>query len=107
MRPPKPLCVMIHKTLSFVAAASLFTGLPLFAGNDAGCSFSAKADCSKKSGCEDKLAKLNLTDEQKAKVAGLKDECEKAGCTDASMAAFAKALDGILTTEQLAALKAE
>ena len=74
------------------------------------CAFGAKAcDASvkKADACSATLAKLNLTEEQKTKVAALQAECKKAGCTAESSAAMMKGLEQVLTAEQLAQCKTE
>lgn len=59
-----------------------------------------------KQGCGAFLAKLNLTEDQQAKVAALKEQCDKGGCTAENHAKFMEELKGILTAEQLAECRA-
>lgn len=90
----------ISKVSAFFAAALLATS-PLHAGDGAECTRASAEQCA------DKFAKLNLSEEQKAKVAALKEDCEKEGCTEASEAKMQKGLEEILTKEQLAQWKAD
>ena len=57
--------------------------------------------------CAATYAKLNLSAEQKAKMDGLVEKCKGAGCTKESTEAFMKSAEGVLSKEQMAALKAE
>jgi Spy/CpxP family protein refolding chaperone len=87
-----------------LGAASVFAGgACCAAGKDK--KISAKADG--KAGCGDVFAKLNLTDEQKTKLAALKAECDKEGCSEASHTKFMKGMKEILTAEQLALCESE
>ena len=47
------------------------------------------------------MSKLNLTDEQKVKVQALCDQCVKAGCTKEAWDQMSKALESVLTPEQM------
>jgi Spy/CpxP family protein refolding chaperone len=80
----------------FVGAASVYAG-----GN--GCCMAGKSKSSANAGasCQDMMSKLNLTDEQKAKVAALKDQTSRAVSTSERMQQFSDGLKQILTAEQL------
>ena len=95
----------MNKVLGLVLAGVVTLGVATaFAGGD-GCCMGKKA----KSGgsCSDMFSKLNLTDDQKAKVNALHEECAKATSTSESRAAFNKGIEGILTPEQLKQWKAD
>jgi len=67
---------------------------------------SAKACPSGCDVCATAMEKLALTDEQKTKVAALKEECSKVGCPLTSRAKFCAGLKEILTAKQLAQVTA-
>jgi Spy/CpxP family protein refolding chaperone len=79
-------------------AASVYAGGACCAAGKDKKTASAKADC---------FAKLNLTDEQKAKLATLKAECDKTECTQTSHEKFMSGVKEILTAEQLTAWQAD
>ena len=86
-------------------AALAFAVTPAFAGDkekDASC-------CATKGtmDCAATYANLNLSAEQKAKMDALVEKCKGAGCTKESTTAFMKSAEGILSKEQMAALKTE
>src|SRR5213083_2897840 len=54
-----------------------------------------------------KLATLNLTADQKAKIEAWQSECMKAGCTKESRQTFLGRAKAILPAEQFAQLKAQ
>jgi Spy/CpxP family protein refolding chaperone len=96
----------MKRVLAFVVAAVVGFGVTsAFAGE--GCCAAAKAKAEAKAGCGDMFAKLNLTDEQKAKVAALKKDCDETKCTEAARAKFMAGLKEILTPEQLAQCEAQ
>jgi hypothetical protein len=88
-----------------LAVAGMFAAGTLFAGEH--------GDCTKKVGNADKpactvaLASLNLTPDQKTKMDAALAEHHKAGCSEASEAAYMKQAEGILTKEQFAKFKSE
>jgi Spy/CpxP family protein refolding chaperone len=87
-----------------VAAALLVGAASVYA--DGGCCASGKMKSSAKSGaCSDAFGKLNLSDEQKAKVTALKDECQKATSTSERREMMTKGMQNILTPEQFAQWK--
>ncbi|MFL6518900.1 MAG: hypothetical protein ACJ8NS_01620 [Chthoniobacterales bacterium] len=83
-------------------AAAAFAVTPAFAGDKdhACCATGTKMDSAS-------FSKLNLTAEQKTKMDGLLEKCNKDGCTKESMTAFMKSAEGVLSKEQMATLKAE
>ena len=91
------------------AAAFVIGALTVQAGE--GCCAAGKAKLQAKAegkaGCGDILSKLNLTEEQKTKVAALKKECDASKCSEAGKAKFMAGLKEILTPEQLAQCEAE
>lgn len=82
-------------------AAALFAVSTAFAG-DKCCATHAKND---KSGCAMSLAKLDLTADQKTKMEALIADCEKNGCTEASMAKLETEAKSILSNEQFVAFQ--
>jgi hypothetical protein len=85
-------------------AAAAFAVTPAFAGDKdkdhACCATGTKMDSAS-------FTKLNLTADQKTKMDGLLQKCNKDGCTKESMQAFMKSAEGVLSKEQMATLKAE
>jgi hypothetical protein len=85
-------------------AAAAFAVTPAFAGDKdkdhACCATATKMESAS-------FTKLNLTAEQKTKMDGLLQKCNKDGCTKESMAAFMKSAEGVLSKEQMSTLKAE
>ena len=51
-------------------------------------------------GKSDTMGKLNLTDDQKAKIAALRDECAKAGRTPEACDKCMKGIEALLTPDQ-------
>lgn len=90
---------MKFKALALLTAG-LFVAGSAFAGDKACCAQHAKND---KSSCMATFASLDLTAEQKAKIETAVAECDKAGCTEASMAEMQTNVQGILSKEQFAA----
>ena len=96
----------MKQLLSFVVAALIGLGAAsVYAGE--GCSAAGKAKAEGKGGCSDVFSKLNLTDEQKTKLAALKKECDGSKCTESARTKFTAGLKEILTPEQLAQCEAE
>jgi Spy/CpxP family protein refolding chaperone len=52
------------------------------------------------------MAKLNLTDEQKAKVQAICDGCEKGKCSKSACKKMTEELEKVLTPEQMTQFKA-
>jgi Spy/CpxP family protein refolding chaperone len=96
----------MKKFYAFAVAAALLVGAAsVFAGGD-GCCAAGKMKSSAKAGaCADLYGKLNLTDEQKAKVTALKDECMKATSTSERRGIMEQGLAKILTPDQFAQWK--
>lgn len=91
----------MNKVLGFVLAGVIAVGVTgAFAGG--GCCAAGKAESSANSSCDASLAKLNLTDAQKAQVAELKKQCKSATSTSERIAKCNAGLEKILTAEQLA-----
>src|SRR2546423_14921534 len=85
-------------------AAAAFAVTPAFAGDKekdhSCCATGEKMDSAS-------FTKLNLSAEQKTKMDGLVQKCNKDGCTKESMDAFMKSAESVLSEEQMATLKAE
>ena len=93
----------MKKFLAFtVAAVIAFGAASVFAGD--GCCGGMSKSSAKGASCGDMFSKLNLTDEQKAKVDTLKQSCLKATSTSEFHAMFNSGLEKILTPDQLAQL---
>src|SRR3954470_14294976 len=96
---------MTKFTLALMAAAA-FAVTPAFAHDDK----EKDASCCATKGtmdCAATYANLNLSADQKAKMDALVEKCKGAGCTKESTTAFMKSAEGILSKEQMTALKTE
>jgi len=98
----------MKKVIGLLVAAAVMAGVAtLYAqGGCSSCGTSAGAKGCPLAGKADTLSKLNLNDEQKAKIAALREECAKAGRTPESCDKFTKSMESVLTPEQLVAWKA-
>jgi Spy/CpxP family protein refolding chaperone len=96
----------MKKVLGLVLAAVVAMGVVSYAGS--GCCAAGKAMSDGK-GCplSDITSKLDLTDEQKTKVAALKTECKRASSTSECKTIMSDGLSKILTAEQFAQWKAD
>ena len=95
----------MKKLLVLACAAVVAVGaMAVYAGGD-GCCMGKKAKADGQ--CSDMFSKLNLTDEQKAKVNALHEECAKATSTSEAREKFNKGIEGVLTPEQLKQWKAD
>jgi hypothetical protein len=83
----------------------MFATGAVFAGEHGGCT--KQAGNNGKAACSVSLASLNLTSDQQAKMDTAMAEHHKAGCSEASEAAYMKQAKGILTKAQFAKFKAE
>jgi hypothetical protein len=92
------------KFIALLVAGMFATGA-VFAGEHGDCT--KQAGNSGKPACSVSLANLNLTADQQTKMDAAMAEHHKAGCSEASEAAYMKEAKGILTTEQFAKFKAE
>ena len=92
---------MTKTVFTLIATAVLAAG-PAFAGDKACC-----ANASGKMECSQIYAKLDLTPEQKTKLDGFQQICEKEGCTEGSMQKFLAEAKSVLSPEQYTQLKAE
>jgi Spy/CpxP family protein refolding chaperone len=96
----------MNKFLAFVCTATILVGASAaFAGEGCCAAGKAKQTSAKAASCDDVLAKMNLTDAQRAKLAELKADATKAGWSDEAKATYAKAVEQVLTPEQRAACK--
>jgi hypothetical protein len=90
-----------------LAGTMLLGGSMVYAGSACCPAKSKEAKAGKDAYCSDVLSKLNLTDDQKKKVAALREECDKGGCTEAGKGKYYQGLKEILTPEQLTQCKSE
>ncbi|MGA2140411.1 MAG: hypothetical protein ABSH14_16255 [Verrucomicrobiia bacterium] len=74
---------------------------------DGGCCAGKSKSSAKGGCCSDKLSKLNLTPEQKAKIETLRADTRRATSTSESHQMFSAGLEKILTPDQLAQLKTQ
>ena len=74
---------------------------------DGGCCASKSKSSANGSCCSDKLSKLNLTPEQKAKIDTLRADTRRATSKSESNQMFSAGLEKILTPDQLAQLKTQ
>ena len=98
---------MNQKLTVILAAGVLWAGVAVYAGG--GCCAASRqlgASTDKVSACDDTLSKLNLTDEQKTKLADLKAEATKANWTADAHAKYMKGIEALLTPAQLTDWKA-
>src|ERR1700740_1790615 len=92
------------KFIALLVAGMFATGA-VFAGEHGDCT--KQAGNTGKPACSVSLASLNLTPDQQAKMDAAMAEHHKAGCSEATEAAYMKQAEGILTKEQFAKFKAE
>jgi hypothetical protein len=85
--------------------AGMFAIGTVFAGEHGDCT--KQAGNSGKAACSVSLASLNLTPDQQTKMDAAMAEHHKAGCSEASEAAYMKEAQGVLTKDQFAKFKAE
>jgi Spy/CpxP family protein refolding chaperone len=92
----------MKRLLAFaVAAVVAISAASVYAGD--GCCAAGKVKTDAKSAaCGDMFSKLKLTDEQKAKIATLKEQTTRATSTSEARAMMSKGLEQILTPEQFA-----
>jgi len=92
----KKLFAVMMVGAMMIGGSMAFAGGACCSGGDG----AAKAD--KMMGCNsDTMAKLNLTDDQKTKVAALKADCMKNGCNAEARTKFSTGMKDILTADQL------
>jgi Spy/CpxP family protein refolding chaperone len=90
----------MKRLLAFaVAAVVAISAASVYAGD--GCCAGGKMSA-KSAACGDMFSKLKLTDEQKAKIATLKEQTARATSTSEARAMMSKGLEQILTPEQFA-----
>jgi hypothetical protein len=94
----------MSKIIALLVAGMFATGA-VFAGEHGDCT--KQAGNTGKPACSVSLASLNLTPDQQTKMDAVMAEHHKAGCSEASEAAYMKEAEGILTKEQFAKFKAE
>lgn len=101
---------LMKRLAVLIVAALVLTGLDAgYAQCGGSCPLAGAAAKACPSGCDvctAAMGKLDLTDEQKAKIATLKEECAKIGCPLTSRAKFSSGLKEILTPKQLAQVTA-
>ena len=85
--------------------AGMFVSGAVFAGEHGDCT--KQAGNTGKPACSVSLASLSLTPDQQTKMDAAMAEHHKAGCSEASEAAYMKQAEGILTKDQFAKFKAE
>jgi hypothetical protein len=98
----------MKKLIGLLVAVAVIAGAAtLYAqGGCSSCPSSAGGKGCPLAGKADVMAKLNLSDEQKGKIAALREECEKAGRTPEACAKCMKSIESLLAPEQLTVWKA-
>ncbi len=98
----------MKKIIGLLVAAAVMAGVAtIYAqGGCASCPSQAGAKSCPLTGKTDVLNKLNLSDNQKAKIAAVREECTKAGRTPEACAKGMKAIESVLAPEQLTVWKA-
>ncbi|MCG3149643.1 MAG: hypothetical protein PCFJNLEI_03108 [Verrucomicrobiae bacterium] len=94
----------MKKVLGLVLATVVAVGVSASFAGEGCCASKAKAQAAGAS-CTDALSKLNLTAEQKAKLATLQEQAKRAPSTSEGNAILAAGMEKILTPEQLAECK--
>ena len=97
----------MKRFLAFAVAAAVLIGTATVYAGGSGCCMSGKTSASSGGSCSDMFSKLNLSADQQAKVAALKDQCKRAASTSEAHAIFSEGLAKILSPEQLAQFKAQ
>ena len=98
----------MKKMIGLLVAAAVLAGVASLHAQSGGCPSCGAPGAAKgcpMSGKSDAMAKLNLTDDQKAKIAALRDECAKAGRTPEACDKCMKGIESVLTPEQQAQWK--
>lgn len=91
--------------MMLVAAALLFGSAAVYAGP--GCCASKAKAAQAKGDCMGSFAGLQLSDEQKTKLAAVSAECAKSGCSEAAHAKCMASIKEILTPEQFSKWEAQ
>jgi Spy/CpxP family protein refolding chaperone len=91
----------MRTAIAVAVAAVVFIGAASVRAGGHGCCMAGKSKTSAGADCQDMMSKLNLTAEQKAKVAALKEQTSRAVSTSERMQQFNDGLKQILTAEQL------
>ena len=99
----------MKKMIGLLVAAAVLAGVASLHAQSGGtcpsCGTPGAAKSCPMSGKSDVMSKLNLTDEQKTKIAALREECAKAGRTPEACDKCMKGIEAVLTAEQLAQWK--
>jgi hypothetical protein len=97
---------MIKLFSAAIAAGMLLVGVNAFADSDCCKGCAAKGcDADNKTACGGLPDGLELSKDQKSKIAALKAKCDKAGCTPEAKQKFVEGLRKVLTADQLAKCK--
>ncbi len=97
----------MKKLVGMIAAAAVLIAAGTAYAHCGSCATDkAKAGGCPVSACSKALGKMDLSADQKAKVAALKEAFDKAGGTPEACAKYMKGLESVLTKEQLAQCKA-
>lgn len=94
-----------HIVMLLVAGALLVATTAVYAGQ--GCCLSKTKAAQTETNCMGSFAGLQLSDEQKTKLAAVSAECAKSGCSQAAHAKCAASAKEILTPEQFSQWKAQ
>ena len=99
------LRTMITLKALAVVAAGMFAAASLYAGEGHACCAKGGEMKTAKAECGISFAKLNLTQEQEAKMKAAAKDCKKGGCNEESMTQMNVKAEQILTKEQYATWK--
>ncbi len=89
-----------------VVAVWVVGAAAVFAGEGGGCTHGA-AKTDSKSACTDMFSKLNISAEQKTKLAALKEQCAGTKCTEAAHTKFMSGVKEILTADEYKQFEAQ
>ncbi|MCX6897488.1 MAG: hypothetical protein NT105_02200 [Verrucomicrobia bacterium] len=97
----------MKKIIGLLVAAAVMASVATLYGQGGcpSCPSAAGAKSCPLAGKTDVLGKLNLSAEQKTQIAALREECTKAGRTPESCAKCMKAIESLLTPEQVTVWK--
>ncbi len=96
----------MNRLIALAVVAVWAVGAAVVFAGDGGCSHGA-AKAEGKGSCADMFSKLNLSAEQKTKLAALKEQCAGTKCTEAAHAKFMSGVKEILTADQYKQFEAQ
>jgi len=97
----------MKRLLAFAVAVTVLVGAASVFAGEGCCAGMSKSSANGSSCCGDMFSKLNLTPDQQARIAALKDSTKRATSTSEARAMFNEGLERILTPEQMTQFKAQ